>query len=52
MEEKKLKKRLNKIPDADKNAEPIYKIDFTEIESSKDELTRKDSRRVRARLIL
>jgi hypothetical protein len=27
MEDKELKKRLKKIPDADKNGEPIYKID-------------------------
>ncbi|MGI8468642.1 MAG: hypothetical protein ACR2N3_09325 [Pyrinomonadaceae bacterium] len=27
MEEKKLKKELAKIPDVDKNGDPIYKID-------------------------
>ena len=27
MEDKKLKKELGKIPDADENGEPIYKID-------------------------
>jgi hypothetical protein len=27
MEDKELKKRLNKIPDIDKNGDPIYKID-------------------------
>ncbi len=27
MEDKELKKRLSKIPDADKNGDPIYKID-------------------------
>ena len=27
MEDKELKKRLAKIPDADKNGDPIYKID-------------------------
>lgn len=27
MEDKKLKKRLKKIPDIDKNGDPIYKID-------------------------
>jgi hypothetical protein len=48
MEDKKLKKRQKKIPDADKNGDPIYKIDVTKIESIKDELARKDSRRVRA----
>lgn len=26
MEDKKLKKKLSKIPDADKNGDPIYKI--------------------------
>ncbi len=32
MEDKELKKRLAKIPDADKNGDPIYKI-ATEITS-------------------
>lgn len=27
MEDKELKKKLAKIPDADKNGDPIYKID-------------------------
>lgn len=27
MEDKELKKRLSKIPDADENGDPIYKID-------------------------
>lgn len=27
MDDKELKKRLKKIPDADKNGDPIYKID-------------------------
>ncbi len=27
MEDKETKKRLRKIPDADKNGDPIYKID-------------------------
>ncbi|HEY0429835.1 MAG TPA: hypothetical protein VGC76_18780 [Pyrinomonadaceae bacterium] len=27
MEDKKLKKKLSKIPDVDKNGDPIYKID-------------------------
>ena len=27
MEDKELKKKLKKIPDADKNGDPIYKID-------------------------
>ena len=28
MEDKELKKRLKRIPDADKNGDPIYKIDM------------------------
>lgn len=28
MEDKELKKRLKKIPDVDKNGDPIYKIDL------------------------
>jgi len=28
MEDKELKKRLKKIPDVDKNGDPIYKIDM------------------------
>ena len=35
MEDKKLKKKLAKIPDVDKNGDPIYKIDDIKIESSK-----------------
>ncbi len=35
MEDKELKKRLKKIPDADKNGDPIYKIDDANNESSK-----------------
>ena len=30
MEDKELKKRLKKIPDVDKNGDPIYKIDAPE----------------------
>ena len=30
MEDKELKKRLRKIPDADANGDPIYKIDAVE----------------------
>ena len=29
MEDKELKKRLKKIPDVDKNGDPIYKIDIS-----------------------
>ena len=32
MEDKELKKKLAKIPDADKNGDPIYKIDEDEEE--------------------
>ncbi len=35
MEDKELKKRLKKIPDVDKNGDPIYKIDDAKNESSK-----------------
>ena len=52
MENEQPKKRLNKIPDVDKNGDPIYKIDVARNESSKDELAKKNSRRVRARIIL
>jgi hypothetical protein len=52
MENKKSKKRLNKIPDVSRNGEPIYKIDFIKIESSKAELAKKHTKRVRARIIL
>ena len=43
MEDKELKKRLKKIPDADKNGDPIYKIDAVKnkLESGK---TSKDKR--------
>ena len=36
MEDKELKKRLKKIPDADKNGDPIYKIDTVKNESGKE----------------
>ena len=35
MEDKELKKRLKKIPDVDKNGDPIYKIDIAQDESKK-----------------
>jgi hypothetical protein len=35
MEDKKLKKKLAKIPDVDKNGDPIYKIADIKNESSK-----------------
>lgn len=36
MEDKELKKRLKKIPDVDKNGDPIYKIDNDKNESGKE----------------
>ncbi len=46
MEDKELKKRLKKIPDVDKNGDPIYKIDDAKNESSKekDKSPKKDNR--------
>jgi hypothetical protein len=41
MEDKELKKRLKKIPDADKNGDPIYKIDKTESGKQSDSGSRK-----------
>ncbi len=35
MEDKELKKRLKKIPDMDKNGDPIYKIDTSKKNESK-----------------
>jgi hypothetical protein len=52
MEDKELKKRLKKIPDLDKNCDPIYKIDVAKNESSNKEFNEKNIRRVRARIIL
>ena len=40
MEDKELKKRLAKIPDADKNGDPIYKIDDAKNESNKEKAER------------
>ena len=42
MEDKELKKRLAKIPDADKNGEPIYKI--ADIETSANQAADKPRR--------
>ena len=39
MEDKELKKRLAKIPDADKNGDPIYKI--ADVQPSDDKSTDK-----------
>ncbi len=36
MEDKETKKRLRKIPDVDKNGDPIYKIDDAENKQSKE----------------
>jgi hypothetical protein len=37
MEDKELKKKLAKIPDADKNGDPIYKIAGTETSGKQSE---------------
>lgn len=36
IKDKKLKKQLDKIPDADKNGDPIYKIDTAQDSSKKE----------------
>jgi len=36
MEDKELKKRLKKIPDVDKNGDPIYKIDIADSSKKSD----------------
>jgi hypothetical protein len=36
MEDKELKKRLKKIPDVDKNGDPIYKIDTADSSKKSD----------------
>jgi hypothetical protein len=36
MEDKKLKKKLSKIPDVDKNGDPIYKIDTADSSKKSD----------------
>jgi len=46
MEDKELKKRLAKIPDVDKNGDPIYKIDEAETSGGKsDDKTKKAEKR-------
>jgi hypothetical protein len=50
MEDKELKKKLAKIPDVDKNGDPIYKIDNIENRSGKEKAEKerqviKDGRR-------
>ena len=41
MEDKELKKRLKKIPDVDKNGDPIYKID--EVKNKPEKTKKKPS---------
>lgn len=38
MEDKELKKELDKIPDVDKNGDPIYKIDNEDLSDETDKL--------------
>ncbi len=44
MEDKELKKRLKKIPDVDKNGDPIYKIADTESSKKPNTDSRKNSK--------
>lgn len=47
MEGKKLKKKLAKIPDVDKNGDPIYKIaDINQSSNRSSEKSTKDEKRV------
>ena len=41
MEDKELKKKLAKIPDVDKNGDPIYKIDDIKLSEKKPRETQK-----------
>lgn len=41
MEDKELKKKLAKIPDVDKNGDPIYKIDDIKLSEKKSRETQK-----------
>lgn len=43
MEDKELKKRLKKIPDADENGDPIYKIAGGEANNKSEKENRKRS---------
>ncbi len=46
MEDKKLKKKLAKIPDADKNGDPIYKIaDIKTPDNQSKDKSRHDEKR-------
>ena len=40
IKDKKLKKQLDKVPDKDKNGDPIFKIAGTEKSSQKEQKTR------------
>ena len=44
MEDKELKKRLKKVPDVDKNGDPIYKIADTKSGKKPDVDSRKNSK--------
>ncbi len=44
MEDKELKKRLKKIPDADKNGDPIYKIAVGETSKKGSKTNKKDNK--------
>lgn len=41
MEDKEVKKRLSKVPDADKNGDPIYKIEDNDSSKKPDANNRK-----------
>ena len=42
MEDKELKKRLKKIPDVDKNGDPIYKIDVNKSDTKPSKRKKRD----------
>lgn len=44
MEDKELKKRLKKIPDADKNGDPIYKIAVGDLDKKPIKPSKKDNK--------
>ncbi len=44
MEDKELKKRLKKIPDVDKNGDPIYKIAVGDASKKGNKPSRKDKK--------
>jgi hypothetical protein len=41
IKDKKLKKKLDKVPDADKNGDPIYKIDAAKKDTKPKEKSKK-----------